>query len=146
MSFQLMNAHKFEIDTSGGTGTATYSPIAKGIKNVSPENNENLAQDTYLDGNGFGTTDVIGAQLILTFTGDRDYSDVAQNFIMGLLLEVGTKRKALFRWTEPDGGKFEGTVTIANISGPTGDAGAKGEIKFEIHFNGKPAYTDGTNI
>ena len=36
---------------------------------------------------------------------------------------------------------FEGSCTIANISGPSGDAGAKGDISFEIHFNGNPEYT-----
>jgi len=57
------------------------------------------------------------------------------------LLELGPNRRADFRWTEPDGGGFGGECTVANISGPSGDAGAKGEISFEIHFNGKPEYT-----
>lgn len=137
-----MNTHKFEINSLPGAGSypTSYLEIAKGIKNVSPENNEEVAQDKYLDGAGFGETDVIGAQLVLSFTGDRDYADPAQNFIMGLSLDIGTARRTEFRWTEPDGGYFDGSCTIANISGPSGDAGAKGEISFEIHFNGLPVY------
>jgi hypothetical protein len=141
--FDLMNGHKFELNVTPGSA-ATYALLSKGIKNAAPSNNEKLAQDNYMDGAGFGSTDVIGAQLILSFTGDRYYGDQAQDFIMGLLLNVGSGRKTDFRWTEPNGGVFTGGCTIANIDGPTGDAGAKGEIKFEIHFNGKPTYTPST--
>lgn len=137
--FELMNKHKFEINT--GTDAESFALIAAGITNVSPSNNEEVSQDKYLDGNGFTETDVIGAQLVLAFTGHRNYDDAAQNFIFGKTLELGTSRRTSFRWTEPDGGIFEGACTIANISGPSGDAGAKGEITFEIHFNGKPEYT-----
>lgn len=139
MAFSLMSSHKFEINTTPG-GAPTYATIAAGIKNASPSNNESLSQDNYLSGTGFGETDVIGAQLILQFTGDRDYADAAQNFIIGLMLSLGSNRRTDFKWTEPNGGIFTGACTIANISGPTGDAGSKGEIKFEIHFNGKPTY------
>ena len=139
--FELMNKHKFEINTTPGETPGTYVQIAAGITNVEPNNNEELSQDIYLDGDGYGETDVIGAQLVLTFTGHRKYGDPAQDFIFGKLLELGPNRRTEFRWTEPDGGVFEGECTIANISGPSGDAGTKGEISFEIHFNGKPNYT-----
>lgn len=139
--FELMNRHKFEINTTPGVGPGTYAEIKAGITNVELENNEELSQDNYLDGDGYGETDIIGAQLVLTFTGHRKYGDEAQDFIFGKLLELGPNRRTDFRWTEPDGGIFEGECTIANISGPSGDAGAKGEISFEIHFNGKPEYT-----
>lgn len=139
--FELMSKHKFEINTTPGTSPGTLAAIAVGITNVEPGNNEELAQDKYLDGEGFGETDVIGAQTVLAFTGHRNYEDAAQNFIFGKLLELGPSRRTEFTWTEPDGGIFTGNCTIANISGPSGDAGAKGEISFEIHFNGKPTYT-----
>lgn len=139
--FELMNKHKFEINTKPGEIPGAFALIAAGITNVEPSNNEELSQDIYLDGDGYGETDVIGAQLVLTFTGHRKYGDPAQDFIFGKLLELGPNRRTEFRWTEPDGGVFEGECTIANISGPSGDAGTKGEISFEIHFNGKPNYT-----
>lgn len=142
MGFELMNAHKFEINTVPGTQPGTLALLAKGVKNVEVNNNEELAQDKYLDGGGFGRTDVIGAQTILTFTADRDYEDAAQNFIFGLLLKIGKERETDFVWTEPDGGKFDGDITVANITPPSGDAGAKGECSWEIHFNGKPNYTE----
>jgi hypothetical protein len=143
MAFELMNAHVFEIDTTPEGTEATLARLAVGITNVEPNNNEELSQDRYLDGSGYGETDVIGAQTVLAFTGHRNYEDAAQNYIFGKALELGSARRTEFTWTEPDGGKFTGSCTIANISGPSGAAGAKGEISFEIHFNGKPTYTPG---
>ena len=139
--FELMNKNKFEINTTPGISPGSYALIAAGITNVELNNNEELSQDRYLDSDGYGETDIIGAQLVLTFSGHRKYGDPAQDFIFGTLLELGPNRRTEFRWTEPDGGVFEGECTIANITGPSGDAGAKGEISFEIHFNGKPDYT-----
>jgi hypothetical protein len=143
MPFELMNRHKFELDVNP-LGVANYALLAVGISNVSPANNEALSQDNYLSGAGFGETDVIGAQVVLAFTGHRNYGDQAQDFIFSKSLEIGTSRRTNFKWTEPNGGVFTGSCTIANISGPSGDAGAKGEISFEIHFNGKPTYSGPT--
>lgn len=141
MSFELMNKHKFEISTTPGVDPGTFARIAAGITSAEPANNEELSQDKYMDGDGYGETDVIGAQTVLSFSGHRNYGDAAQDFIFSKVLELGNARRTQFRWTEPDGGIFEGDCTIANISQPSGDAGAKGEISFEIHFNGKPEYT-----
>jgi hypothetical protein len=141
--FPLMYEHKFEIKTVAGD-PGTYSLLAGGINNVEPGNNEELAQDKYLDGGGFGETDVIGGQLTLAFSGHRKYGDAAQDFIFSKSLTLGDSRRTDFRWTQPDGSIFEGSATIASISGPSGDAGAKGEISFEIHFNGTPTYTPPT--
>lgn len=139
-NFKLMGNHKFEINTNP-SGVANYAVVASGIKNVAPSNNEKTSDDIYLDGGGFGTTDVVQAQLTLSFTGDRDFSDPAQNYIVGTLLNIGPGRRTDFKWTLPDNSVYAGSCTISNITGPTGDAGQKGEIKFEIHFNGKPTLT-----
>lgn len=141
MAFELMNKHKFEINTTPGAEPGSYARIAAGITSAEPANNEELSQDKYMDGDGYGETDVIGAQTVLSFSGHRNYGDAAQDYIFSKVLELGNSRRTQFRWTEPDGGIFEGDCTIANISQPSGDAGAKGEISFEIHFNGKPDYT-----
>lgn len=134
-----MNEHRFEIATDD-TGQ-TFAPLAEGITNADPSNNEELDQTKYMSGGGFGSTDIIGAQLVITFTGHRFYGDEAQDYIFGKMLSIGGSRRTQFRWTEPDGGVIEGDCTIANIAGPSGDAGAKGEISFEMHFNGVPEYT-----
>lgn len=141
MSFLLQSEHIFEIDIDETGTTPDLQPIAKGISSVEPSNNEELDQTHYYDGNGFATTDVLGAQLTLAFSGHRFYGDPAQDFIFGKAMSVGNDRKTTFSWTLPDGGNFEGEATIASIEGPGGESNAKGEISFEIHFNGLPTYT-----
>jgi len=142
--FLLQSKYMIEIDTNPENGTESYAKIAKGITSVEPDPNEELAQDTYLDGDGFGETDVTGAQLIVSFDGHRYYGDPAQDYIYSKQMGLGPERRTNFRMTLPDGSEFEGPCTIANIAGPGGEAGNKGEISFEIHFAGKPEYTPAT--
>lgn len=144
--FFLQSAHQLEINTTPGAtaGSETWARLAGGISSFEPGNNEETDQSKYLDGDGYGETDVIGAQTTVAVSGHRKYGDAAQDFIFSKQLELGPARRTTFRWTEPDGGTFEGPITIANISGPSGEAGAKGEISFELHFNGKPTYTSPT--
>ncbi|MER2057243.1 MAG: capsid protein [Niallia sp.] len=117
------------------------SRLAAGLSSVEFSNNEEVDQTAYLDGEGFSSSDVTGGQMILSFSGHRDYDDAAQNYIYSLLTEFGESRKTNFEWTTPNGDEFTGNITIANIEGPSGDANTKGEISFEIHFNGKPVFT-----
>lgn len=143
MSFLLQYNNVFEIDStpSATPGSETFLTIAEGIISVTPANNEVLDQQQYYAGMGNAETDVIGLQKTLTFSGHREYTDPAQNYIMGLASETGPERKTTFRWTLPDGTIIEGPCTVANITEPGGEAASKGEIEFEIHFNGKPTVT-----
>jgi hypothetical protein len=134
----LQSAHRFDINITPGQSPGTYARLGAGLNNFEPSTNEEVQQDNYLDGDGFASSTVTGAQLILTFSGHRKYGDPAQDFIFGNMLELGAGRETDFRWTQPDGTIIEGPCTIANIEGPSGDANSKGEISFEIHFNGKP--------
>lgn len=138
--FLLQSKHLLEINTTPGS-EGPFVRLAAGITSMEPDPNDEVAQDRYFDGEGFAETDVIGAQLVLTFSGHRKYGDPAQDYIFSLLLEPGPARRTELRWTLPDGSNFEGPVTIAAITGPGGEAGAKGEIGFELHFNGKPEFT-----
>ncbi|MBU8768703.1 phage tail tube protein [Cytobacillus oceanisediminis] len=144
--FELNSAHKFEIDTAQDiSGTAsTYERVAAGINTFDPQWNEEIDQTPYFDGDGFGSSDVTSAQLVIAFEGHRKYGDAAQDFIAGLQIEMGEARKTNFRWTEPDGGSFEGWATIANIVAGSGAANEKSTFSFEVHFNGKPTYAPPT--
>ena len=141
--FLLQSKHVIELDINPGGESETYERLAAGITSMEPDPNEELAQDKYFDGEGFGETDVIGAQLVLTFSGHRKYGDPVQDYIFSLLLQPGPARRTNARWTLPDGSTFEGPVTIASITGPGGEAGAKGDIGFELHFNGMPDFQEG---
>lgn len=142
--FNLNYEQKFEIDIDETGSTPDLQEIAAGITTVEFGNNEETDQSRYYDGDGSAETDIIGNQLVLTFSGHRLYGDPAQDFIMDKLTKIGANRRTDFNWTQPSGEKFEGNCTIANIQPGGGDAGAKGEISFEIHFNGKVTVTSGT--
>lgn len=139
-SFELNFQDLYEIDITPLT-TATYVRLAVGISGAEADNNENIAQDNYLDGDGFGSSDVIGAQHVVSFTGHRVVGNVAQDYIAAMKLELGDSRKTHLRYTDAAGNQISGSVTIANIKEGGGDAGAKKDFSFEAHFNGKPTYT-----
>ena len=137
----VQSKHLFEIDINPEGPDPEWARLARGLNNFEPSMNDEIDQTHYLDGDGYATTTVMGGQLVLTFSGHRYFGDAAQDWIFSKATEIGNERETQFRWTMPDGGQYEGPCTIANITGPSGDANAKGEISFEIHFNGKPEYT-----
>lgn len=140
-NFSLNFMRLWEIDITPNEATATYARLAAGISSIDPSNNETLDQSLYLDGDGYGTTDVTGAQKTFAVSGHRDTDDAAQNFIDSIEAELGSSRKTTLRLTKADGSTVVKSCTIANIDMGGGDAGAKEEISFEIHLNGKPVVT-----
>lgn len=142
-TFELNFQDLFEIDTTPLT-TATWVRLAVGVSTAEPDNNEDIAQDKYLDGDGFGSSDVIGAQHIVSFSGHRVVGNTAQDYIAAMKLELGDARKTHLRYTDAGGNVISGNVTLANIKEGGGDAGAKKDFTFEAHFNGKPTFTSHT--
>lgn len=139
--FLLNSDHLILIDTTPESNTQTYVRLAGGIANLDPNSNDELDQTPYLDGDGYKTSTVTGGQFTIALTGHRKYDDPAQNFIYERQQQFGCRRETNVRFIRPDGTMIEGPVTLANITGGGGDSGMKGDIAFEIHFNGKPAYT-----
>ena len=137
----VQSRHLFEIDINPEGEEPEWVRLARGFSSFEESLNEEIDQTHYLDGDGFATTTVMGMQLTLTFTGHRYYGDQAQDWIFSKAFGLDTERHTRLKWTRPDGSVVEGPATIAVISGPSGDANAKGEITVEIHFNGKPEYT-----
>lgn len=147
-SFALNFQDLWEIDITPNEATATWARLGTGISGADPSNNEVLAQDTYLDGNGYASTQVIGAQRTVALTGHRVVGNPAQDFIAAISTELGDSRLTSLRVTEADGSQWGAShrsggqgVTIANVDIGGGDPGAKKDIAFEIHVNGKPTFT-----
>ncbi|MCY8902962.1 capsid protein [Bacillus spizizenii] len=135
----LINSkHKFKLDITPDAETRTLERLAVGFSSFDPNMNEETDQTKYLNGGGLGTTTVMGGQLTISFSGHRYFGDPVQDWIFSKQLQVGTERESFFEWTQPDGTVVEGPVTIAAITGPGGDAGAKGDITVEVHYNGEP--------
>lgn len=147
-SFALNFQDLWEIDITPNEATATWARLGAGISGADPSNNENVAQDTYLDGDGYGSSQVIGAQRTIAFTGHRVVGNAAQDWIAAIASELGDARLTSLRVTEADGTQWGAThrsggqgVTVANIDIGGGDPGAKKDMGFEIHINGKPTTT-----
>ncbi|MED2978194.1 capsid protein [Bacillus swezeyi] len=139
--FPLQFKNEFSLDVTPDGATQTFERLAAGLKTVEPNNNENIDQTPYYDGNGMADSDVTGGQLVFTCTLDRVNNDPVQDYILSKIFEFGVSRRTTCKWKTPQGELIEGPVTIANIAPPGGDANAKGEWTFEIHFNGKPTVT-----
>lgn len=137
----LQSKHKFYLNITPAGETSNYKRLAKGFSGFEPSRNEETDQTAYLDGEGDLTTTVTGGQTTLSFSGHRFYGDPVQDFIFSKQNKNGLERETTFRWELPSGEKIEGPVTIAEITGPSGDANNKGSITVAIHFNGTVEYT-----
>ncbi|MCY8867403.1 capsid protein [Bacillus spizizenii] len=135
----LVNSkHKFRLDITPDAETRTMERMAVGFSSFDPNPNEETDQTNYLNGRGFKTTTVMGGQLTISFSGHRYFGDPVQDWIFSKQMKIGTERESYFEWEQPDGIIIAGPVTIAAISGPGGDAGAKGDVTIDIHYNGEP--------
>lgn len=140
--FPLNFNNKYEIDVSSGEEEeGNYKVLAAGITSVEPEFEDEEDDSVYYDGQGFGSNDVTSIKASLVFTGHRKYGDEAQDYIAGLLFELGENRKTRLRWTQPDGAQIVGEVTISGIKPGGGEAAEKSEFEFTATFNGRPELT-----
>jgi hypothetical protein len=128
-----------EIDITPTGATRTYKRVGAGIETAEKTNNDEVDQKQYLDGDGYGSSDVTGKQRIINCSGDRVFGDAAQDYIAGLQSIVGDGLKTNVRYTAPDGSQFSGKCTIANIEEGAGSANEKMGFSFEIHVNGRPS-------
>lgn len=139
-NFVLMNDFLLEIDVAPEGAEPTWSALRAGITGFEPSGNEETDQSQYMDGNGYASTTVTGKQETYSVSGHRKIGDPAQDYIYSYEVKhgLGNARETQSRVTDPNGEQITGPVTLTAIEGPSGDAGTKGEISFEIHFNGKP--------
>lgn len=147
--FTLVFNNKLEIAVDGSQdiskiSDAKFAPLAAGINNMTVADNETATTDQYMDGEGFGESDITSKRLQLTLAGHRLEGDAAQDFIASKQLAIGSDLKTLFRWTQPSGDTITGLVTMTNIVSSGGAPGAKQTFSVVLVFNGKPKFTAGT--
>jgi hypothetical protein len=134
LNFQTL----LEIDTTPEGATRTYARLGDGISSVTFNNNEEIDQAAYLDGNGGKSSEVTGFQFTAQFSGAEVPTDPAQAYIAKLQNSIGSKRHTTARITGASGRVKSGDVTIRDIVVGGGDANAKGAFSFQVDFNGKP--------
>ena len=127
------------INTAPGEDTATWASLAALTKNMAESLNEVLYQASYYKDKGWGSTEVVGAQLTLTLTGDCKPSDPAYEYLTGdeVMYGLGEARKTHMKLTRGDSYVIW-PVTLANITKGRGDSAATNALTVTIHGNGRP--------
>lgn len=125
---------------TSGAPSPEWASLENLTTNMAQSLNEVLHQATYYADKGWGSTEVIGAQLTLTLTGAVKPGDKACDYILSdkVMFELGNARKSHLKLQK---GKkvIIWPVTLANITPAYGDAGAVNALTVTIHGNGRPA-------
>ena len=126
--------------SESGAELTEWASLAALTKNMAQSLNEVLYQATYYADKGWGSTEVTGAQLTLTLTGDVKPGDKACDFLMSdkVMYELGEARKNHLKLQK--GNKvIIWPITVANITPGYGDSGAVNALTVTIHGNGRPS-------
>lgn len=118
-----------------------YFRLAKWISTVTDDSEEEVESTAYYDGDGTPEDDVISVKKTYTFEGTRDDEDPAQNLIAGLELEVGEKRKIMFKQERTNGDVLEGPATVKEIKVTGGEASEYAAFSCTISWDHKPEVT-----
>lgn len=121
---------------------AKWASLGALTKNMAQSLNEVLYQATYYADKGWGSTEVTGAQMTLTLTGDVKPGDEACDFLLSddVMYQLGNARKnhlKLVKGTK----EIIWPITLANITPAYGDSGAVNALTVTIHGNGRPSIT-----
>lgn len=128
------------INTAPGEADAAWASIAAFTKNMAQSLNEVLYQASYYGDKGWGSTDVTGAQMTLTLTGDCVEGDAACEYLLSddVMFGLGSARKTHLKLKK--GNKtIIWPVTLANITPAYGDSNQPNALTVTIHGNGKPS-------
>lgn len=127
------------INTTPAGQSPTWASLGALTKNMAESLNEVLYQASYYKDQGWGSTEVVGAQLTLTLTGDCKPTDPAYEYITGedVMYKFGDARKTHMKVQRGD--KYViWPITLANITKGRGDSTATNALTVTIHGNGKP--------
>lgn len=133
------------INTAPDGDTPAWADLGDLTKNMSQALNEVLYQATYWADKGWGSTEVTGAQMTLTLTGDVKPDDAACDYILSdkVMYGLGAARKTHLKLQK--GEKIIiWPVTLANITPAYGDSGAVNALTVAIHGNGRPTISTAT--
>lgn len=123
----------------------TWADMGNLMQNMSQSLNEVLHQATYWADKGWGSTEVIGAQMTLTVTGAVKPDDKACAYLLSdkVLYGLGNARKTHLKLQKGEK-VIIWPVTLANITPAYGDSGAVNALTVTIHGNGRPVISTAT--
>ena len=138
----LASRYKYFIDTTGGTSLtdltdAKFARLGAGFTGTTFSGNETTINNTYLDDEGFGSTDVGGKRFSFAFTGVKMANDPAQEYIIGLQNKLGTDLETRFLVVDPDGNQMIGVAAISALVPNGGNSNAGATLTFTVNIQGK---------
>lgn len=138
----LASRYKYFIDTTGGTSLtdltdAKFSRLGAGFTGMTFNGNETTINNTYLDDEGFGSTDVVGKRFSFAFTGVKMANDPAQEYVIGLQNKLGTDLETRFLVVDPYGNQMIGVAVISALVPNGGNANAGATLTFTVNIQGK---------
>lgn len=138
----LASRYKYFIDTTGGTNLndltdAKFARLGAGFTGTTFSGNETTINNTYLDDEGFGSTDVVGKRFSFAFTGVKMANDPAQEYVIGLQNKLGTDLETRFLVVDPDGNQMIGVAAISALVPNGGNANAGATLTFTVNIQGK---------
>jgi len=143
--FSLNNRVLVEVDSTPLGSSRTWLKLAAGITSAVDSHNDSTDDTAYLDGGGYGNSDIIGKQYTLAITGHRIIGNPAQDYIMTLQGEFGDDAKTYVRYTRPNGHRTQAYVTASEIVDAGGDANAKTDFSCNFKGCGAPTITQPTS-
>ncbi len=143
--FSLNNRVLVEVDSTPLGSSRTWLKLAAGITSAVDSHNDSTDDTAYLDGGGYGNSDIIGKQYTLAITGHRIIGNPAQDYIMTLQGEFGDDAKTYVRYTRPNGHRTQAYVTASEIVDSGGDANAKTDFSCNFKGCGAPTITQPTS-
>ena len=138
----LASRYKYFIDTTGGTNLndltdAKFVRLGAGFTGTTFSGNETTINNTYLDDEGFGSTDVVGKRFSFAFTGVKMANDPAQEYVIGLQNKLGTDLETRFLVVDPDGNQMIGVAVISALVPNGGNSNAGATLTFTVNIQGK---------
>ncbi len=138
----LASRYKYFIDTTGGTDLtdltdAKFARLGSGFTGTTFSGNETTINNTYLDDEGFGSTDVVGKRFSFAFTGVKMANDPAQEYVIGLQNKLGTDLETRFLVVDPNGNQMIGVAVISALVPNGGNSNAGATLTFTVNIQGK---------
>ena len=127
------------INTTPSESAPVWASMGNIMKNMAQSLNEVLYQATYYKNKGYGSTEVTGAQMTLTVTGDVKPGDTAADYLLSddVMYGLGDARKTHLK-LQKDKKVIIWPVTLANITPGYGDSNQPNSLSLTIHGNGRP--------
>jgi hypothetical protein len=120
-----------------------YMWIAKGVKETSPENDEEDDDVAYFDGDGTKEKVITSKSRGRSFEGHREYDDKAQNFIADKEDDLADELVVWYKEVVPTGKYYkEGLGRLSGIEIGEGEAHELESIKFQVNWSRKPEKHD----